>query len=325
MASQIDWQEFLVTLWRVGGQKFGLKLACTDHAMFIYAITGRSIEEMNQRCRTCRVKQILDQQLLLGDQVMCVNGKTAVSQILGELANFDVECCHMRVRRYPRKASDSNVYPVGFADTRAVPNLLGAGHPHLLTCDESVHQGLEMETVSGTSLLQVAKHVQFPGSSETASVISVHVTANSSARPRADVASLADQVTRPLLRMPHGIETRLQAGSPRVPAVLAGISADEQESLAHASCASDPGIVAAFASQRPSRIPVIMNYDALSEPEYGYLGVAEGTMVTVQPGSRSPPGAGNRFRCDYVFAWKMDQQESKGWLPVDILADLSVM
>jgi len=62
-----------------------------------------------------------------------------------------------------------------------------------------------------------------------------------------------------------------------------------------------------------------MNYDPRSEPEYGYLGVAEGTMVTVQLGSRSAPEARNWFQCDYVFAWKADQKESQGWLPVDIL------
>ena len=69
----------------------------------------------------------------------------------------------------------------------------------------------------------------------------------------------------------------------------------------------------------PPQARVIKNYDPVSEPENGYLGVAVGTVVTVQPGSRSPPESRNRFRCDYVFAWLPDQKEKQGWIPVDIL------
>ena len=93
-------EEFHVALWRVGREKFGLKLAVFRDTMKILAITGGTlVDEMNRRCRTCRVREILDQQLLVHDQVVSVNGETEVPRMLQELNNFIVECCHLRVRR----------------------------------------------------------------------------------------------------------------------------------------------------------------------------------------------------------------------------------
>lgn len=161
-----------VVLWRMGAEKLGLQLAVADNTLKISAITGRCIEAMNRRCRSCRVKQILDYQLLVDDQVVCVNGKRELFDMFKELSNVEVECLHVRVRR------------------------------------------------------------------------------------------------------------RFALGCPLV-------------------------------------VQVIKNYDTRREPQTGYLSVCEGTMVTLQPGSRAPPEAGNSFRCDYIFAWT---DLCQGWLPVDILS-----
>ena len=173
MCKSFPEEEFHVALWRLGEEKLGLKLAVADNTLRIFAITGGRVEEMNQRCRNCHVKQILNQQLLREDQVVSVNGKTELLDMLEELSNVKVECCHMRVRGLPRAR-------------------------------------------------------------------------------------------------------------------------------------------------------VIKNYDPRSEPENGYLDVIEGILVTVQPGSLSASENGNLFQCEYVFAKKTDLTESWGWLPVDILENVSV-
>ena len=85
----------------MGSDKLGMQLAFYDNAMFINAISGSQIKENNRRCRTCRVKQILGQQLLEKDQVVSVNGKTQPQEMLEELFDVTVKCCHMRVRRCP--------------------------------------------------------------------------------------------------------------------------------------------------------------------------------------------------------------------------------
>ena len=97
-----------VVLRRVGSEKLGLKLAAVDNAFQIISITGRWIKEMNMRCRSCCIKQVLDCQLMVGDHVVCVNGRGEMPDMLEEFSNFDVECLHLRVRRYlPRCLSES--------------------------------------------------------------------------------------------------------------------------------------------------------------------------------------------------------------------------
>ena len=94
-------EDFHIAVWRKGSDKLGLHLAVDSNVMFINVISGSQIKEHNRRCRTCRLKQILEQQLLEKDQVVSVNGKTRLPDMLAELCNGSVECCHIRVRRYP--------------------------------------------------------------------------------------------------------------------------------------------------------------------------------------------------------------------------------
>ena len=223
-------EEFHVALWRVGEGKLGLKLAVAANTLRVHAITGSRIEEMSWRCRTCRVKRILEQQLLEKDELVSVNGETELSLMLAMLGDVKVACYHMRVRRHLEEAGLADERPGFAAVKRVVQNLL---RPDVLV-EEQQHQ----------------------------------------------------------------------------PVSTIGASAS--------------GIAAASAPKGLLRVRVIISYDPWSEPEMGYLGVVEGTMVTVQLGSRSPPEARNWFRCDYVYAWKMDQKESRGWLPVDILPKLLV-
>ena len=74
-------KDFHVLIRREGSGKLGLKLAVVDDDLSIYSIYGSQIEEMNRRCRTCGVKQILEQQLLEKDRVVSVNGKTGVAEM----------------------------------------------------------------------------------------------------------------------------------------------------------------------------------------------------------------------------------------------------
>ena len=90
-----------IAVWRSGSDKLGLQLHVYNNLMFINDITGLQIMEHNRRCCTCRVKQILEQQLLKKDRVVSVNGKTCLSDMFEELSNVNVECYHIRVRRYP--------------------------------------------------------------------------------------------------------------------------------------------------------------------------------------------------------------------------------
>ena len=207
-ASQNVIEAFHVAVYRMESGKLGMKVAVYDNAMFIHAISGSQIEESNRRCRTCRVEQILRQQLLVKDQVVSVNGKTKKQDMLGELLDVTVNCCHMRVQRCPQKACLSDHQPAP-----DVARLLGEGRP--------------------------------------------------------------------------------------------------TQQLASSSSASAP---AGFHLVR-----VINDYDPLDEPQYGYLKLAKGTVVAVQPGSEAPPEAWNRFQCSYVFALDLNQRQTKGWVPVDVL------
>ena len=201
-------EDFQVTVWRMESGKLGMQLAVYTNALFIHAISGSQIKESNRRCRTCRVEQILQQQLLVKDQVVGVNGKTQLHVMLVTLFDVTVKCCHMRVRRCTQKACLSNHQPAP-----DVARLLGEGH--------------------------------------------------------------------------------------------------QTQQLASSSNASAP--------KGFPLVRVINDYDPLDEPQAGYLKLAKGTIVAVQPGSQAPPEAWNRFQCSYVFALDLNQRQTKGWVPVDVL------
>ena len=92
--------DFHVVIWRDGPCELGLKVAVADDFLRIISIRGTRIKEMNRRCRTCCVKEILEQQLLEKDCVVNVNGKTVVADMLDVLRDVSVPCLHLRVRRY---------------------------------------------------------------------------------------------------------------------------------------------------------------------------------------------------------------------------------
>ena len=295
--------EFHVALWRVGEEKLGLRLAVADNTLRINAITGSRIEEMNRRCRTCCVKQILDQQLLEKDRVVSVNGKTELAQMFAELSNLKVKCCHLRVRRHPEEGR----FPVQCSVPAAVPR---AGY-----------HGMPMQTSKGTPVpvtLQGALQMQSDEFFDTASVLTVKGIEQFSATSQAVAAALVAPAAGPprmcQTGLWHDFGTSGSAGS---------LSREQQHQQAVSTSGASASCIAAVPAPRgPSQVRVIKNYDPPSELENGYLGVVEGTMVTVQPGSRAAPEARNRFQCEYVFAWKTNEIQSRGWLPVDILDSL---
>ena len=57
----------------------------------------------------------------------------------------------------------------------------------------------------------------------------------------------------------------------------------------------------------------------------GYLKLVQGTVVTIQSGSRQPSALGNAFTCDYVFAWLANHEgkhNTRGWVPIDVLGNI---
>ena len=95
MAVETPGEEFHVVIWRMSEGKLGLQVVVADNTLRIHAITGWWVKKMNQRCRTCQVGGILHQQLLETDQVVTVNGVSDIKQMLGQLTDVKVECCHL--------------------------------------------------------------------------------------------------------------------------------------------------------------------------------------------------------------------------------------
>ena len=61
------------------------------------------------------------------------------------------------------------------------------------------------------------------------------------------------------------------------------------------------------------------------EKSRGYLKLFQGTVVTVQSGSREPSVLGNAFTCDYIFAWLANHEgkhDTRGWVPIDVLGNI---
>ena len=231
-ASRNVGEDFHIAVWRRGSDKLGLHLAVDNNVMFINVISGSQIKEHNRRCRTCRLKQILEQQLLEKDQVVSVNGKTQPQEMLVELSDVTVQCWHIRVRRYPQEACFPNQHPAPVA--------------------VAVVAAVAVATVS------------------------------------------------------------------REPPVIARLLAEGHQPYQLASSSS------ASAPEGFPLVRVIKDFDSLDEPESGYLRVVKGTIVAVQPGSRAPPEARNRFQCSYVFALELNHSQTQRWVPVDILDNVFV-
>ena len=92
--------DFLVTIWRRDSSVLGLVMALGDNILRIHKISGISIVDYNNNCRQSRLAEVLEQQLLVNDQFLCVNGQTDVLQMLLTLSDVDVERYHVKVRRY---------------------------------------------------------------------------------------------------------------------------------------------------------------------------------------------------------------------------------
>ena len=212
--------DFHVVIWRDGpGKLLGLKVGVADDFLRIFSIHGSQMEEMNRRCRTCCVQQILEQQLLEKDCVVNVNGKTVLKDMLRVLSDVSVPCLHLRVRRY----SSSGIAHVG---------------------------GVRAESA------------------------------------------------------------------------VAGVLNEQRMVSDHNTISSSSSAVVPGGSSQCRLARVIKTYDPIDEPERGYLGVVEGTVVAVQAGSSAPPEVLNQFDCPYVYVWTPGWGQLKGWVPERIL-DLS--
>lgn len=339
MVLETHGEEFHVPVWRVREEKLGLRVAVSDNTLRIDAVTGSQLKLISERCRSCKVSEIIGHQLMESDQVVSVNGKTALADMLAELHNTKVECLHIRVRRHLQEAAHPQTQPVTMPAAAATrpeqsqSSSLRPGPPHLQTVHAGIEtgpRGLPMQTPNGTPVPrgmpplatpQGAQHMRSADLSEIGSVATVTGTertfnaaaAAAEAQARAPVVTLSAP-------MANGSGPYPEPG-PSEPAASAGPPAQEQPAAGTAATAGagHAGGVAA-PSPGPSQIRVVQDYDPPNEPENGYLGVVEGTMIIVQPGSHSPADPRARFKCDYVYAWKADQQDHKGWLPVDILA-----
>ena len=92
--------EFEATIRRRDSSVLGVVMAFRDNILRIHKISGSSIFEWNNYCRQSGTLDVLEQQLLVNDQFLCVNGQTDVIQMLVMLADVDVANYVIRVRRH---------------------------------------------------------------------------------------------------------------------------------------------------------------------------------------------------------------------------------
>ena len=98
-----------------------------------------------------------------------------------------------------------------------------------------------------------------------------------------------------------------------------GLGALAQQPEGSPSVPASSTTAAAVARRRGPKLRIIANYNPWREPEHGYLGVDEGSIVVVMPGSQAPADSRSMFACDYVFAWRADRRDPGGWLPIRVL------
>lgn len=92
-------EEFHVVLYRLGAENLGLRLAKSDKFLRIDSVTGSQVKKWNERCRSCRIKQIMDHQLLCNDLLFCVNGASKLSDMLDQFRDRKVLVYHIKVVR----------------------------------------------------------------------------------------------------------------------------------------------------------------------------------------------------------------------------------
>jgi len=92
--------EFAATIRRRDSSVLGVVMAFRNNILRIHKISGSSITDWNNYCRQFGTLDVLEQQLLVNDQVLCVNGQTDVIQMLLMLADVDVEKYVITVRRH---------------------------------------------------------------------------------------------------------------------------------------------------------------------------------------------------------------------------------
>lgn len=309
----LETRELHVCIRRTDDEGLGLRLAVADGKMWVDAMIGTRIKEWNQRCRSCGVKEIRDQELFEMDQVMCVNGETELLFMLKLMSDPEVLICHIRFARHANpveellaaaaftrqahnagiEVEDTGGSPMQPPNSTLVPSSL----PHLATPQRAQHR--QSIDFSGIASVPIVKGIGEP--------FNFAATAEAAAAAAAQAGKLSPQ-------MPNGIEPYRDHVAPSEPALSAGPPAEEQQQQQQQPAA--PPVVA---PRGPSQSRVIENYDPPNEEERGYLGVVVGTLVTVQAGSRAAPEERNRYRCDYVFAWKTDDPEQQGWVPERVL------
>jgi hypothetical protein len=102
MSSEKHVMAFLAVIRRLNGSTLGLTVAVADNILLVHAIKEKSsVAEWNNRCRTCGVPDLINQQLLESDQLVSINGVTKLPGILEQLLDKRVDSFYMRIRRLP--------------------------------------------------------------------------------------------------------------------------------------------------------------------------------------------------------------------------------
>jgi hypothetical protein len=96
-------KEYHICLYRKEGEKLGIRLAVKDNGLGVVAITGFVPMLYNKRCRSSKIEELLDNQLLACDLIVNVNGEIKVKNMLEQFWNYKVNCFHMKVRRFTHK------------------------------------------------------------------------------------------------------------------------------------------------------------------------------------------------------------------------------
>ena len=91
---------FLVTIRRVHRTKLGFTVAVDGGVVLIHAVDENgSVSGWNNKCRSCAVFEVVNQQLLQSDRVVNINGQTEPLGIIRQLLDVNIQCFHMRICR----------------------------------------------------------------------------------------------------------------------------------------------------------------------------------------------------------------------------------
>lgn len=301
--------------------QLGFRVGVHDNKMFVDKIGAKAMQEWNEKCRSCGDKQIWNLQLMEKDEVVSVNGKDTVVEMLDDLRDRKIDCCQMHLQRHPQKTHPEGSHVAVAATFPPRPSHMEPMKPRT---EDTGRCGFLTQTLALNP---------FPSSLPPSGVPpafqdkhSADVFDEELDVARADAGGAAAAPAAEPFKRANKIGFNSTILTPNDLGVLAGAGAEkqqqQQQQLTPASAATFVRVAAAplvVAARGPNQSRVIANYNPPGEEEGGYLPLEPGDLVTVQTGSRAAPEDRNRFSCCYLYGFLGDQRKKEGWFPECIL------